>query len=81
MERAPGVLPALGDLLRGNVEVLSQLVLAQRVGVDREAAVDFFNPLREEVEQLGELGLAACDDDAPQRNALFNLSKKPSSLL
>ena len=24
--------------------------------------------------------LAACDDDAPQRNALLSLSKKPSSL-
>jgi hypothetical protein len=37
--------------------------------------------LREEIQQLRELRLAACDDDAPQRNALFNLSKNPSSLL
>ena len=29
--------------------------------------------------QLCELGLAARDDDAPQRNALFSFSKKPSS--
>jgi hypothetical protein len=50
MERAPGVLPALGDLLRGDVEALSQLVLAQRVGIDSEAAVDLLDALREEVE-------------------------------
>ena len=70
-----------GDLLRGDVEALAQPVLAQRVGVDGEAAVELLDALREEVEQLRELGLAACDDDAPQRNALFSLSKKPSSLL
>src|SRR5207253_699011 len=55
--------------------------LAQRVGIDSEAAVEFLDALREEVEQLRELGLAPGDDDAPQRNALFSLSKKPSSLL
>jgi hypothetical protein len=80
VERAPGVLPALGDLLRGDVEALSQPVLAQRVGIDSEAAVEFLNAMREQVEQLCELGLAACDDDPSQRNALFSFSKKPSSL-
>jgi hypothetical protein len=81
MECPPGVLPALGDLLRGDLEAFSQPVLAQRVGIDGEAAVDLLDALWEEIEQLRELGLAAGDDDAPQRNALFSLPRKPSSLL
>jgi hypothetical protein len=81
MERAPGVLPALGDLLRGDVEALSQPVLAQRVGIDSEAAFELLDAMRKEIEQLRELRLAANDDDASQRNALFSLPRKPSSLL
>jgi hypothetical protein len=60
---------------------LLQHELTGGVGVDGEATFDFLNALWEEVEQLRELRLAACDDDAPQRNALFSFSKKPSSLL
>jgi hypothetical protein len=80
MERAPVVLPAVGDRLRNHVESFLQQELACRVGVDGKAAVDFLDARRKEVEQLCELGLAARDDDAPQRNALFSFSKKPSSL-
>jgi hypothetical protein len=80
MEGAPVVLPAVGDSLRDGVESLPQRELAVVVGIDGEATLDLLDALREEVEQLCELGLAACDDDAPQRNALFSFSKKPSSL-
>ena len=76
---APAVLPALGDRPRRDVEALAQRELAGVVGVDGEAAVDLLDALREELEQLRELGLAAGDDDASQRNALFSFSKKPSS--
>jgi outer membrane murein-binding lipoprotein Lpp len=79
MEVAPGVLPALVDRLGGDVEAVAQRALAVVVGVDREAAVDFFDALGEDVQQLRELGLAAGDDDASQRNALLSFSKKPSS--
>jgi hypothetical protein len=47
MERTPGVLPPLGNLLRGDIEALSQPVLAQRVGIDGEAAVEFLDALGE----------------------------------
>ncbi len=80
VEGAPVALPAVGDRFRGDVETLAERELAVAVGVDDETALDLLDPLREEIEQLRELGLAACDDDASQRNALFSFSKKPSSL-
>jgi cytosine/adenosine deaminase-related metal-dependent hydrolase len=80
MEGTPVVLPAIGDRFRGDVESLLERELPVGVGVDGEAALDLLDPLREEIEQLCELGLAAGDDDASQRNALFSFSKKPSSL-
>jgi hypothetical protein len=81
VEVAPRVLPALGNGLGGHVEAIAQSALAVLVGVDGEAVVDLLDALREDVEQLRELGLAAGDDDASQRNALFSFSKKPSSAL
>jgi hypothetical protein len=76
VERAPTVLPALGDVLHcDHVEAERRLV-----GVDGERAVEFLDTLREDVEQERELGLAADDDVAPQRNALLSLSKSPSDL-
>jgi hypothetical protein len=80
MEGAPVVLPTARDSFRGDVEALAERELAVAVGVDGETALDLLDPLREAVEQLCELGLAACDDDPSQRNALFSFSKKPSSL-
>src|SRR5438105_405642 len=79
MEGAPSVLPAVGDVLHADVEAFAQRALAGIVGVDREAAVELLHALRKQLEQLRELELAPADDDPPQRNALFSLSKKPSS--
>jgi hypothetical protein len=79
MELAPRLLPALGERRRRDLEMQAELTLAGVVGVDRVAAVDLLDADREQVEQLGELELAAGDEDAPQRNALFSFSKKPSS--
>jgi hypothetical protein len=50
------------------------------VGINRERAVQLFDAAREDVQEQGELRLAANDDIALQRNALFSFSKKPSSL-
>jgi hypothetical protein len=79
MELAPRLLPALRERRRGDLEVEAELALAGVVGVDGVAAVDLLDADREQVEQLGELGLAPGYEDAPQRNALFSFSKKPSS--
>jgi hypothetical protein len=51
MKCAPVVLPALGELLRRDVEPLPQQVLARLVGIDREAVADVLDALREEIEQ------------------------------
>jgi hypothetical protein len=79
VERPPRVFPAVGDLVAPDAEALAQLVLADGIGVDREAAVDLLDSLRKQIEQLCELELAAGDDDASQRNALLSFSNKPSS--
>jgi hypothetical protein len=81
VELPPRLLPALGERRRADLEELSQRRLAGVVGVDGEAAVDLLDTDREDVEQLRELELAAGNEDASQRNALFNFSKKPSSAL
>jgi hypothetical protein len=52
---------------------------ARVVGVDGVSAYDLLDADGEEIEQLRELELATGDEDAPQRNALFSFSKKPSS--
>jgi hypothetical protein len=80
MERAPVVLPTLGDIVLGaDVEALAERARAVIVGVDREPVGELLHALRKEIEQLCELGLAACDDDASQRKALLIFFKKPSS--
>jgi hypothetical protein len=61
--------------------VLAHDLLAVVVGVDRVAVAEVLDAAREELQQLGELDLAARDDDASQRNALLSLSKNPSSVL
>jgi hypothetical protein len=78
VERAPTVLPALGHVVgRDDVEPERRLVRVDGVG-----AVELLDALREDVEQERELGLAADDDVAlqRQRNALLSLSKSPSDL-
>jgi hypothetical protein len=75
VERPPAVLPALGDVVDGDDVEAEQRLLR----VDGIRAVQFLDALREDVEQEGELGLAADDDISSQRNALFSLSKKLSS--
>jgi inactivated superfamily I helicase len=80
VERAPVVLPALGDIVLGvDSEALAERMRTPLVGVDREPFGELLHALREEVEQLRELGLAACDDDASQRKALLIFFKKLSS--
>jgi hypothetical protein len=80
VEAAPVVLPALGDaVVRADVEPLAEGSRARLVGVNRKAVAELLDALREDLQQLRELRLAAGDDDASQRNALFSLSKKPSS--
>jgi hypothetical protein len=59
--------------------MLTEPVLARVVGVDGVSAGDLLDAYGKEIEQLRELGLATGDEDAPQRNALFSFSKKPSS--
>jgi hypothetical protein len=59
--------------------MLAHDLLALVVGVDRIPVAEILDTAREELQQLGELDLAARDDDAPQRNALLSLSKNPSS--
>ena len=81
VELPPAVLPAARDGARRDVEAPAQHALPRRIGVHREAAFDLLEALRKELEQLRELGLAAADDDAPQRNALLIFSKRPSSAL
>jgi hypothetical protein len=82
MELAPRLLPALCDRVRVDVrEVLAHDLLAVVVGVDRVAVAEVLDAAREELQQLGELDLAARDDNASQRNALLSLSKNPSSAL
>jgi hypothetical protein len=61
--------------------VLAHDLLAVVVGVDRVAVAEVLDAAREELQQLGELDLAARDDNASQRNALLSLSKNPSSAL
>jgi hypothetical protein len=76
VERAPVVLPPVLHVLgRDHVEPKERLV-----GIDGERAVQLFDTVREDVQEQSELRLAADDDIPLQRNALFNLSKKPSSL-
>jgi hypothetical protein len=65
VERAPAVLPALGDLVhRDDVEAERRFL-----GVDGIRAVELLDTLREDVEQERELGLAADDDVAPDRRS------------
>jgi hypothetical protein len=79
MELTPCLLPALGERGRADVEALAQRALARVVGVDGVPTGDLLDADGEDVEQLRELELATGDEDAPQRNALFSFSKKPSS--
>jgi hypothetical protein len=76
VELAPPVLPPFLDVVdRDDVEAERRLL-----GVDGVRAVEFLDPLREDVEQERELGLAADYDEALQRNALLSLPKSPSDL-
>ena len=91
MERAPPVLPAGLDVVAARTaEEVPEALLAARVGVGGELdplrAVDLLEALGEELEhgraRLLEPLRADLDGDsaqAAQRNALFSLSKKPSS--
>jgi hypothetical protein len=77
VEVAPGVLPAVGHVVRlDDVEAERRLV-----GVDGVPAVNLLDALREDVEQERELRLAADDDVPSQRKALLSLSKSPPSAL
>jgi hypothetical protein len=76
VECAPPVLPAVGHVVGlHDVEAERRLV-----GVHGIRAVELLDALGEDVEQERELGLAADDDVAPQRNALLSLPKSPSDL-
>jgi hypothetical protein len=83
VERAPPVLPAWRDLCGlDDAEALPEASLDRLVvGVDGEAAVELLDAAGEELEEPRELGLAARDDEPPQRNALLSFSKKLSSAL
>jgi hypothetical protein len=76
VERAPAVLPPIRHVVGlDDVEPEQRLV-----GIDGEGAVQLLDAVRKDVQEQGELRLAADDDIPLQRNALFSLSKKPSSL-
>jgi hypothetical protein len=76
VEFAPPVLPPTLDVVdRDDVEAERRLIRVDRVG-----AVQLLDALREDVEQQRELGLAADDYVALQRNALLSLPKSPSDL-
>jgi hypothetical protein len=76
MESAPGILPALLDVLG-----LEQVEAERRiVGIDRVRAVQLLDALGKDVQQERELGLAADYDVPLQRNALLSFSKIPSDL-
>jgi hypothetical protein len=80
MKAAPVVLPAVRDVVVGaDVEALTQRACTRLVDIDGEPVAELLDALREEVEQLRELALAAGDDDASQRKALLIFFKKPSS--
>jgi hypothetical protein len=79
MEFPPRLFPALCERGRGDVEVLAERAFPRVVGIDGVPAVDLLDADGEEIEYLRELELATGDEDAPQRNALFSFSKKPSS--
>jgi hypothetical protein len=81
VELAPRLFPPLGERRRADLEELAECPLAGVVGVDREAALDLLDAEGEDIEQPRELELAAGNEDASQRNALFSFSKKPSSAL
>jgi hypothetical protein len=75
MERPPCVLPAILHVLDlDHVEADGRLL-----GVDGEAAVQLLDARGEDVEEEGQLRLAADDDVPLQRKKLFSLSKSPSS--
>src|SRR5206468_832346 len=91
VERAPAVLPAVGDVDRGRTaEDMPETLLALRVGVcgklDAFGALDFLEAFREELEHRGARLLRAhrrdLNRDSAQaaqpaaRNAFFSLSKK-----
>jgi hypothetical protein len=74
--RAPSVLPALLHVVhRDDIEPERRLL-----GIDGVRPVELLHALWKDVEQQRELGLAADDDVAPQRNALLSLPKRPSDL-
>jgi hypothetical protein len=74
MKAAPGVLPAVADVLDlDDVEPERWLVR-----VDGERSVELLDALREDVQEQDELRLPADDDVALQRKALLSLSKRPS---
>jgi hypothetical protein len=76
VKRTPVVLPPGRHIVgRDHVEPKERLV-----GIDGEGAVQLLDAVREDVQEEGELRLAADDDVSLQRNALFSFSKKPSSL-
>jgi hypothetical protein len=90
MELAPPLLPPRLNRRRGDaVELLPEARLAGRIGVDRDVRGALLEPLGMQLEQLRS-GLfeqisGDRDDDSAelasaQRNALFSLSKNPSSL-
>jgi hypothetical protein len=76
VERAPPILPPIRHVV-GFDDVESDRRL---VGIDGKGAVQLLDAVREDVEKQRELRLAADDDIPLQRNALFSLPKKPSSL-
>jgi hypothetical protein len=77
VELAPCVLPSVAH----RVDVDDVEADRTLVGVDGESTVELLDALREDVQEQSELGVAADDDVAVQRKALFSFSKKPSSAL
>jgi hypothetical protein len=90
MELAPALLPPRLNRRSGDAfELLPEARLAGRIGVDRDVRGAFLEPLGMQLEQLRsdlfeQIGGDRDDDSAElasaQRNALFSLSKNPSSL-
>src|SRR3954447_7688267 len=91
VKRLPAIAPVGGDVLTAyGSEGMPQTLLAARIRISDEldpvGPIDFLETLREELEHLGPCFFDAlgrdCDGDASQdaqRNALFSLSKNPSS--
>ena len=75
VKRTPRILPPVRNVLCfDDVEADRRLFR-----VHSERAVELLDSVGEDMKEERELGLAADDDEALQRNALLSFSKKPSS--